>query len=692
MTAIFDSLSLQFTPNTVPTWSGTIPMNQYPTGARIINAELPLSQVSANEYEWVSFDLWVEESTVTNETSMSLKGVPYSVRPLAKLAIPTIVAGSVAVFEDTLEEGDSVADYNVIESTTFGEVLILLFENTGWTVKIGASYLLDKPVVTEAEPVVALNGSLLEQLAEILTMFSPNDLWGQTLAYYVNIFDATISIVTPEGLNPTTVSIGDVRPTELNCREVYVDLPATINIQESEAAMFIDPSHIEDYLPITETYENETSTVITELDSDQTEISASVKGERFRVGGLVLSEEDDVEITQSTWAGITLGPIGVGVPEDIDQDIYREFFARYITGRTSTSHTAVDYEYLVGPPYENDAEYYTTGAIPQNALYPSSHGGTRQQISRDYGSTRINKDNYPPYLLTVDGIRVLRKKSTTVESSASDTFFTVDSVDYAFPASEIDADGVTTYLDEVFSYDEEGNLIGDRVRKIVVESGGYTVTETFRSVSPMTEELSSEMVYTISSQYAGGVDGEDGDLVSTSVTDVSAQVIPADQSGPSATSVLSSADGADVLREKTLITNTIQYNTKYSSSGVSTVSETPTGSVYVSIPTLTLEEIEEYLNMYYNITPSLMYYASFQSEHIDVRGILGGSLQLVEAGSTLHRAEFYEIGTSPLVQYNQEVTSLLSAMETSSFRVTGVAMDWNKQEPPSLSIAMCQLI
>jgi len=705
MSAIFDKLNLQITPNEVPTWSGTIPMNMYPTGTRVISTYVPLTQVSSTEYEYMELELWVDESSVKDESTMTLKGIPYICRGISKLVLPTVIAPSKEIFEGELEEEyeddyeDYLDDYTVIEAEMMGDALHSMFENTGWDVRIDvhSNLLLNFPVVTEAAPVVTLNGSLLEQLADLLRMFSPNDLWGQSLSYYVNIFEAQIIIVAPEG-NDSVVSslaISDIRPKEIICREVGIDLPAYIYVQESEGALFRTAGHVEDYGSTTDNYDYTTSTTLTELDDDETEISATVTGERFRVGGLVLTENDRVQITQSTTSVVQWGfGGGASDPWGASSNAGLGFVnrtERYETGKTSDISTSVEYEYLLGPPYDEQADFIGSNTV--NSYFRASQPGTRQQIVRDHGSVRIDKENYPDELTTVDGIQVVRKKTTTVEHTTEETKIYINGRLVTFPANIDSGDGVTTYLDEVFSYDEDGYLIGDRSRKIVIdEDGNHTITESFRVISAITEELSSEMTYTLQSSYQG--DSEDGNLISSSVTDVTTQVVAAEQTGPAASSVLESSEDTDVLGEKLLIEHSSQEVKKVNADGsTTTVTEYPTGSVYVTFPTLTMEEMTAVLGGCYNLSPTMMYYATLSSEFIDVRGILGGFLKLTNTGgSDPNRSEIFSL-TNDAIEA-QELTGLLGAMNDAEygFRVTGISMDWDGEAPPTLSIAMCQLV
>lgn len=682
---IFDSLSIETAPNSPPTWSGTIPFNLHSADQRRVQTSVPLSQVDDKTYEMLGLDLWIDKVSINNESTLSLSGVPNSVRGLVKLSKPAVVSPDRGIFDDSETYQDQ--EYRFIQAETLGDALVRLFDTVPWEIKIGSEFISSLPVVTEASPVITLNGSLLDQLSSLLNMMSPNDLWGQGLSYFVNYFTGEIFIVTPDGnsTNEIEADINAVRPTEIAISIDYLDKPEKIYAQESEGALFRSPSHAEGYGVKVEPYNHETTKTVTEEDSDKTEISASVSGVRYSVGGLVLTESDQTRITQSTVAEVTYST-GFGTGSSATETTVTD---RFITGKTSDTSTAVEYSYVIGPPYVDPVIKPGIFEIKRNVLFTGTLPGTRQQISRDLGCLKINKDNHPSVLLTTDGIRILEKTTVTVQSSSKSFSYKLNDIDFIFPVDisvnkggYATEDSTTTTMTEVFSYDESGLLVGDRTRKVAQTKEKYVVTESFKTYSPITDQLTSEFSYELSSEYLGGLSSEF--LVSSSVTGVSTQVTASPMSGPSPTSVMGGAEEAATLEERLLVNNTAVVD-----------GDVPSGVIYTSVDTLTLDEMSEYVQTYFKIRPSYSYKFSFSSQFIDARGIIGGRFKLVGVESP-NRPEAYEVLSTvdgPVIVYQeQQLNRILAAMRLTSFCVAGVSLSWQGETVPSVQMALCQLV
>lgn len=674
---IFDSLSLLTAPNTPPRWSGSIPFNLHPAGLRRVQTTVPLSQVGESEYEMLDLDLWIDKISISNESTLSLSGVPFSVRSLVKMEKPSVISPDRSVFDDS-DSYPQDEEFRFIRAETFGNAVRGIFSRVGWSVKVGSSFIKNLPVVTEAVPVITLNGSLLEQLSALLTLMSPNDLFGQGLQYYVNYFTSQIFIISPKGdsANVISVDINDVKPTSITVDIESLDRPAKIYAQESEGAIFRSENHLDKFRVKVEPYSHETSTTVTEADDDKTEISASVQGVRMSVGGLVLSESNSTQITQSDSAEISISSgigLGTGVAMENTQ------ISRFVTGKTSDVSTTVEYTYLTGPPYNAGAFYFTQEQTEKNILFSNSLPGSRQQISRQVGGAKINKLNYPSVLYSLDGIRILEKKTVTVESTTKASNYSLSGYQFNFPGAPVEGEAATTNLSEVFTYSDDGDLVGDRARKVVQLGTKYTVTETYRTYTPISEELTSELTYEISSEYNGGFAPQY--LTSSSTTNVSTSVSSSKTTGPSPTSVLASTDGTVEVGEKLLVSNTADVE-----------GDLPTGIIYTSVDTLTLLEIESYVKNYFVLSPDNSYIVGFSSNFIDARGIIGGRFKFT-GDDIPNRPEAYMLNSSGILEYQQQQTNkALEAMQESSFCVSGVSFEWQGESVPIVSMTLCQLV
>jgi hypothetical protein len=662
MIAKYSTFNLQITPNAVPMWDGVIDYTQVSQGTRRLSVEVPLTKVGDNRYEYVEIPLWVEESTVKNETSISMKGVPYSVLHISKPALPSVIAPSMSVVNDA---GNEVEETRFIRGNSFRDAVLGLFNSTGWRVKIDADYLLDKPVVTEASPALVLNGSILEQLAELLGKFTPSNLWGQSLSYYVNIFSGEIVITAPNTNSPPSkVSIDAIHPFDLSVRRVFITPYKKLFIEESETALFRSIEHSKEYAIKNEPYNYETSSTIDESDGDATEIMASLSGDSLSLGGLMLSQYEDVTISQRTVRDIEWHWGGTNGSNDTET-------LHFIHGKSTNVTTKTEYTYICGPPYDSFESGYLS-SLPTNSLFPDSIPGTRQQVSRDLGSSRISADNHPDFLLTTDGIQLLKKETISKETSASSGYYRIGDDLYSTPAPEVEGDTVTTRTVNTYSYNTDGILTGERSRKEVYKGTQIEVTDSFKTITKISPQLASEVEYSVSSKYNGTVSNET--LIETSVTDVTAQVVSGEVSGPKPTSVLSSSEGTTALRNKLIHENI----------GVDSF-----GTIYTTVEFLNLEELEHFIKGNFILEADASYYASFSSHHIDVREALGGLISFVFSEEPNVPTVVNPVNMS---KEEQNFSMLKEAMAVRPFCVSGISMSWDSDNPPNIAIALCQLV
>lgn len=682
MSSTIDGLTLTFSPNSEPTWSGTIKTSLMDTDTKILQVDVPLSTVGGIEY--VRLDLWIDKLRILNEQETSVSGVPYVVRPLVKHRNPCVISSCTAILEEFVadaEESDSETTYDEIIGETFGDVLSELFYGSGWKVIIDSSMIRSFPVVTEANPVVTFNGSLLEQFTSLLGILTPPNLWGQSLSFFVNIFSLEIIVVPPEGgsIATTTLDIEDVAPLNLEVRKEEIELPSSIIIQEQDTALFRSDEHKEEGGYKESDYEYETQVVVQEEDMGVTNIRAYVSGDRTSIGNLVLTDNSRVIIDQTERA--LVGYVW-GVP--VDPSAF-EILQTWSTNKTSDITVETEYEYLLGPPYDVE-NVKDVGQNTYNGCFGQSLPGTRQQISRDHGSVKITKTKYPSSLLTTDGIRVLKKIVRTTEASSSSTSETVTGNFYDFPSAEVGDNITVTDIIETFAYDEDGNLVTDRTETTVTEpSGKVTITERTRIIAPVSDELSAETIYTLTTNY-----DFEGAVQTSSVTDVSINIIAGEQTGPSPASAYTAAEEDNLLKEKELVSNDSVSVKKLNADGsYSFVSEDTDGVIYVGIDNLTLQEIEDYLNTHYALTPEKVYYVSFESDFVDVRYALGGKLQFT-GGSGINRDDVLNESFGNVGVYD---SGLIQAMATTPFRVSGISMQWeSEKQSPTIALAFCQLV
>jgi len=401
---------------------------------------------------------------------------------------------------------------------------------------------------------------------------------------------------------------------------------------------------------------------------------------------------------------------------------------KWVTVRATDIKSRTEYSYIMGPPYSdpmlfnpcddaylmvagssgeddwwNDLPYETEPepepepedeieSAPcisgENSCFSKMLPWITTQLTRDYGAIVIDKDHLPPYITSNEGLRIFRKKIISLEYAGRDVFYTnsKDQKNYSIPAFE-DMDRIETSVtitEERYSYDELGNLVGVHEHKQTKTATEIIEEDDFKIYKPITDGLTSVITYTVTRKY-----DLDYNLQTTTVANGDADTVTGDITGPSAVSPMESIQEKESAREKLLRQNTQRTVLKLLTKTVSNVVDTFTGVVYVSMENLILEEMEAYLIGYYNVTPSTSYEVGFSSNFLDVRGIIGGYLQLTHtldpnrgipsALDTMGLKELYTAG-------------IFEAMAIRPFRVDGVTMNWDGEGMLTVAVAAKQVV
>lgn len=667
MTNLIHDLTLSIKPNSKPEWTGNIKGALFNPSTKLITYTAPLTTVSGG-FEYISLDLWIDTWTNKNEDSYTISGTTYSARPLITHRDPSIICPCSDLLDEFVLENENTygLGYTEIYQETLGNVLSTLFVDTGWTVLIDSNLIADYPVVTEVNPVVVLNGNLLEQLRQLLGIFTPDNLWDQSLSFFLNIFTLEILIVPPDnGISSFEVDLDQVKPIDFNVRkEDVAEKPLNIILQEYESSLYRHDDHFAYGKYNEESYDYQTSASIEEADNDTTDIRAQISGSRKNIGKLTLKDSHNVIIDESRYGTITAS-WGTGLISAATYNI------SWSENKTTDVNVETSYEYILGPPYGNmeDQGYvYKNGNTPNNinSCFPSSLPGTRQQMSRDIAPLKITEDLYPAVLVNTDGIRVSKKIVTTTEEIKVIGNAPEDGQNYV--AGDTDNDQlIITEIEESFAYDEEGNLITDRSKKIVTkDDGSQVITNTTVIISPISDDFYAQTTYSMQSEYS-----DTGELINSTVTDISIQTISGDQTGPKPISAFASVEDNDSLREKELPSG--------SSSDVYAY-----GTVYTGVNNLTLEEAETYLLTHYILGPDSAFYISFESEFIDPRNVLGGFVTLT--GSILNRSMLFEMDSSAKTVYDSGSVNIPDL-----YRITGIALQWEGEQTPGIALALCRM-
>lgn len=667
MTNLINDLTLSIKPNSAPEWTGNIKGALFNPSTKLITYTAPLTTV-AGGFEYISLDLWIDTWINKNEDSYTISGTTYSVRPLITHRDPTIICPCSSLLDEFVIDNENSygLGYTEIYQETLGNILSDLFVDTGWSIVIDSNLIANYPVVTEINPVVALNGTLLDQLKQLLGIFTPNNLWDQSLSFFINIFTLEILIVPPDGgISFFEVDLDQVKPIDFNVRkEDVAEKPLNIILQEFENSLYRHTDHFAYGLYNTENYDYQTSASIEEADDDTTDIRAQISGSRINIGKLTLQDNHNVIIDESRYGTITTGwgTALVATPT---------YTISWSENKTTDVNVETVYEYILGPPYGNmeDQGYgYKAGNTPNNsnACFPSSLPGTRQQISRDIAPLKITLDSYPSVLVNTDGIRVSKKSTTTTEEIKVIGNAPEDGQNYVAGATE-DDQLIVTEIEESFAYDSEGNLITDRIKKVVTKDNGeQTITNTTIIISPISEDFYAQTTYSMQSEYS-----DNGELINSTVTDISIQTISGDQTGPKPISAFASVEDNDLLREKELPSGSSFDTYAY-------------GTVYTGVNNLTLEEAETYLNTHYVLGPDSAFYVSFESEFIDPRNVLGGFVTLV--GLMLNRSKLFEMDSSEKTVFDSGSVNIPNL-----YRITGIALQWEGEKTPVTAIALCRM-
>lgn len=660
---LFNTFTMTVAPNSLPRWNGIA--NKY-LGVGVQATVVSLKVSTGSEYAYIDLDLWVHES---DPETRALSGTLLSTKTLSVKEKATIILSSLDDLEGDLE------DYTLLKEDKLGSVLQSLISNTEWNLRFDASKVYNFPVITETEPLITLNGSVIDKIGQLLAMFNPSNLWGQGLSYMINPFTKEILIVAPlhGDADLLSIEVDDAKIEDLTVKVSNVDLPEKIIISEDSSSLYRHESHFTGFGVKTETYEFKPEATITEKDTDETEISALIRGERFMVGNLLLSEEKLSELNQVTASKIGAKWGGPG------NSFLKEFSYLWVTDRTTSLKEVIDCEYILGPPY-NATEYIGPNSV--NKGISNSLPGTRQQISRDLGSVKINKDNYPSILASTDGIRLVKRTRTTTEYSQTTRSFSgtgIDSLNY--PPMKGESPTVETNTEELYIYDDDGILIGERSKKTTNTGSANEVTESVRLLTPISKELTSEVSYTQKIKY--NYDGSVGD---STITDVSATVTQSEL-GPDIKASASSAEDNNNLREEVYKALT-PYSIPIEGAGRETI-VSPKGVAYVSVFGLTIEELKDYLNNYFQTNPRNMWVLAFSSRFLNIQGVLGGHVHL---SATTQKNSRNVVNLVNGVNWGDIDSGLLDTMGATPFRVTGINMHWEEDKAPEMSVACCQLI
>lgn len=743
---IFNEFTLTITPNETPKWDGSVPYLSFQEEVRIIKVALPINTVGGYT-EYVELELWIENNAKQDESEMSISGILNSTRNISRQVTPVVIASCPSFLEvDEDEDGEyDYAEYDILYAETFEEAVYQLFEGTGWTVKIACAPLNNFPVVTEAEPILVLNGSKLEQLGNMLAMFTPNDLWDQDLVFVVNPFINEI-IITPPTNGETNVNILDissVRAFDVSVNEKDIEIPQKIYLQEDPSALFRHISHFEEYGYRLYEYTFETSlhediVNATHSWADRFEdwekdldIIAKLSGEQIIVGDTVIVDVEETSIftieTRIMYAqhlNSMQFPILGGPFLDWSPAWYK-----WVTTRATNIKSRTEYSYIIGPPYDNpilyipcdeskiivldegednwwdnlpysdeeeglpeeitEEEEETICISDENQCFQYSLPWNINQLARDYGAIIIDKDHLPLYITSNDSLRIYTKKIIAIEQEGKEIFYTDDNTNetYTIPAfEELDTiDTSVTITEERYSYDGEGNLVGVHEHKQTKTATEIVVEDTFRIYKPITEGLTSVITYTISRRY-----DVDYNLITTSITNVDADTVTGNVSGPSAVSPLESAEEKQGPREELFRQNTERIVLKLVGNSLSNVTDSNTGVLYITIENLTLEEMEQYLVAYYNLSPRVGYELGFSSHFMDVRGIIGGYLKLTTSVEP-NRPQPYDIEPS-VSEKTLNDSGVILAMAERAFRVDALTMNWDKEGKLTTAIVSKQVI
>ncbi len=183
----------------------------------------------------------------------------------------------------------------------------------------------------------------------------------------------------------------------------------------------------------------------------------------------------------------------------------------------------------------------------------------------------------------------------------------------------------------------------------------------------------------------------EGGVITSSVTDVAVNMISGEQTGPTPTSAYSSLEEEELLKEEIIQVSSLGTVQRMDvNGGVNIISDQEIGTVYTGVENLTLDEFRTYLEDHYSIDAQNAFYVSFESDFLDVRGIIGGRIRFT-SGGVASNTEVYKLDSS-LTKVSLHDSGLLNAMQDTPFRVSGISMSWSGEDTPKVAIALCQLI
>jgi len=675
----FNNFELSMLPESEPTWKvDTQVISNYSIG-EIVNISFPISSKRSSENESgiiitedykqeISLNLLITNLN-DNGSTTNISGVLYD---FYKLFTPTCTT-IITIHPDFLKNDDivKIADSaKIIYGETLEDILVLFSSLIKIPIKISDSPCLKFPVISEADPIVILNGSYAEQLSSLLQRFSPTTLWGQKPSWWIIPFERSnigksIYISFPISNNAKTIYLDLIKPIDWRRQLALISRPEQIFLQEDVTAAFRTESHIVDGRLKREPFSYQTEHQFANT-SDY--IKATLDGYKTSQGGLVF-DENWIATTKTVKEVIVEYPTPYGETTD------PVFTTKTIlTGSMTQVKTEVHNSYLIGPPYDviigsdellNNPTHVSSEDF-KTKYFNLSGRGSHRSLAMDY-SGEILVDE----LCSSDGALLLQRKTKTEEVESILAGYLDEEGNEPVVGDEVKP--TITETEETFAYNKEtGKLVIDRIKtKKISSDDTYTIENTINFYKVVTEDLMASFTCSRTTSY-----DENGLQVSETVPDISVNV--------------SSGDGSNTVNTKSSfgaaldnieVEGPILFKKLYS---INNDIETQ-GSIYISLPCLLIDEMSEYLDTNFVTDAKISEQIAFSTYFLDPIDLIGMNVNFKSEGIKIPYDIKYKDSVHTSIKQTYNISQTIERI------VTGLVLSVDSNNVVLITISTCAL-
>jgi len=708
LASALSDFSITLLPEQAPTWKGVFPFTtaamvgetfivsiprevpvahevSCPDDSRIM-VPVPSNGIDGGGPRTQSIELTIV-SLSSNGKTMDVSGVFTELIEFFSPCAPTIIAPD-AEFVSREAVQEYADDAEVFYGEFFDEALDNLLGNK---FNLSCSVQTKGPLLTEAAPVIVLNGSKAEQLSALLSRISPTNLWGQKVQWWINPFKdlplmqkledgsfvvgnvkngskAKLIVTVPKVDNVLQLELPSILPTEWSQQSTVVSVPATLYAIEDVSSAYRTRKSIVHGAKAQSGYSYSTTSndVFDSAESGGSSVSTSVTGSNISQGGLIYDETLDVTTTTTRNVSVDV-TLGSGTVVHNTQTATEKIHSKF--------NSVAAYSYLLGPPYKvtlgSDSllqnKHPAEGSAPACVYFSKSGHGSRRAVAME-NSGEIEAD----YLCSSEGALPLQKKVTTTEVTTVVAPGAPDALS-GIPTTTRETVTVVTTTDENYAYDPDTHvLLLNGVHKLVTIDKILRKEETLlHRYSPIAEDKTAEFTSKTVIEY-----DEEGEVVSAPPTAITVSVTEGAGSPVDVPSSFESAVKYCAPPEKISL----------SSGGSNIFGQGNTGVVYTTILCWVIGEIQKFIKKYFCTEPVRKEQISFSSYTVDPYALIGRNVTFSGDTALLNKGSIYTEQGLTAVQASDLILSDEQRL------IVGVTITFEENNRILTTVATCSLL